>query len=43
MSVFYDSIDYENELINFSELQIESKAPGILLRQSVKETLSYRN
>jgi len=35
----YDSIDYENELIYFPELEIESKAPGILLRQSVKETL----
>ncbi len=41
MSVFYEFVDEDTESFVSPKLMVERKAPGILLRQSVRETFSY--
>lgn len=40
MSAYYEYVDYDNNDISMPKLMVERKAPGILLRQSVRETFS---
>ena len=41
MSVYYEFVDQDNNEVSIPKLMVERKAPGILLRQSVRETFSY--
>jgi hypothetical protein len=41
MSVYYEFVDEDSEVYIAPKLMVERKAPGILLRQSVRETLGY--
>lgn len=42
MNVFYEFVDEDTDTFVTPKLMVERKAPGILLRQSVRETFSYR-